>query len=217
MGETKLSKSVSQDIYNRQGFGQPLSITPPAALLIVDFSNGFTDSAVFGGGNIGAAVQISIELLRLARKWRWPICYSRTVFADDGSDANLFAEKVPGNLLFTEDSPESQIVVELSPIKGELVVRKQFPSAFFATPLASWLAMQGVKTLVVAGATTSGCVRASVVDAMCFGFRPIVVEDCVGDRSIEQHESNLFDMKMKYAEVMKFEAIKNLSEFDERV
>jgi maleamate amidohydrolase len=82
------------------------------------------------------------------------------------------------------------------------VVRKTVPSAFFGTPLAGWLTQRGVRTLAVAGCVTSGCVRASVVDAMSFGFRPLVVEDCVGDRAIGPHEANLFDMKQKYAAVM---------------
>jgi len=81
-------------------------------------------------------------------------------------------------------------------------VRKTLPSAFFGTTLAAWLTQRGVRTLIVAGAVTSGCVRASVVDAMCHGLRPIVVSDCVGDRALGPHEANLFDMQQKYAAVM---------------
>jgi maleamate amidohydrolase len=76
------------------------------------------------------------------------------------------------------------------------------PSAFFGTSLAPWLTQHGVQTLLVAGAVTSGCVRASVVDAMSWGFRPLVVSDCVGDRAIGPHDANLFDMAQKYAAVM---------------
>ena len=150
-------------------------------------------------------------MLALARDWNWSISFSRVVYAEDGSDANVFTEKVPGNLLFTEQSSESQVVPELEPLSGELIVRKNFPSAFFGTALSSWFANHGVKTLFIVGATTSGCVRASVLDAMCHGFKPVLVEDCTGDRSIPQHESNVFDMKMKYAEVMSFEDVKKLS------
>ncbi len=91
---------------------------------------------------------------------------------------------------------------ELAPQAGELVVRKTVPSAFFGTSLAAWLSQRGVQTLVVAGAVTSGCVRASVVDAMSHGFRPLVVSDCVGDRALGPHEASLFDMGQKYAAVM---------------
>jgi maleamate amidohydrolase len=101
-----------------------------------------------------------------------------------------------------EDHPNSAIVPQLAPAAGELVVKKTVPSAFFGTMLAAWLAQRGVKTLLVAGCVTSGCVRASVVDAMCHGFRPVVIEDCVGDRALGPHEANLFDIAQKYAAVM---------------
>ena len=206
-----LAGTRSQDVYAQQGFGKSLNIKPPAALLIVDYINGFADPALFGGGNIDAAIKQTVKLLALAREWRWPVSFTRVVYADDGSDANVLTDKVPGLLSFTEQSAASRIVPELAPLPGELIVCKQFPSAFFGTTLASWFANRGVKTVVVAGATTSGCVRASVLDAMCCGFRPVLVEDCTGDRSIPQHESNIFDMKMKYAEVMALEKLEKLS------
>ena len=90
----------------------------------------------------------------------------------------------------------------VAPRSGELVVRKQGASAFFGTGLAAWLAFRGVDTVVVAGCTTSGCVRASVVDAMQHNFRCIVATDCVGDRALGPHEANLFDMGQKYADLM---------------
>ena len=206
-----LTTTSAQDVYQQQGFGKSLNIEPPAALLIVDYINGFADPALFGGGNIDAAIKQTVKLLALAREWRWPVSFTRVVYADDGSDANVLTDKVPGLLSFTEQSAASRIVPELAPLPGELIVRKQFPSAFFGTTLASWFANRGVKTVVVAGATTSGCVRASVLDAMCCGFRPVLVEDCTGDRSIPQHDANIFDMKMKYAEVMALEKLEKLS------
>ena len=105
-------------------------------------------------------------------------------------------------LTLKEQAHRSAIVSELAPATGELVVRKTVPSAFFGTPLAQWLTQRGVQTLVVAGAVTSGCVRASVVDAMSWGFRPVVLSDCVGDRAIAPHDASLFDMGQKYAAVM---------------
>jgi maleamate amidohydrolase len=134
------------------------------------------------------------------------------VFADDGSDCNIFGIKVPGMVTLIEDAPNSAIVPELAPVNGELVVRKTVPSAFFATSLAPWLTQRGVQTLLVAGAVTSGCVRASVVDAMSWGFRPLVVSDCVGDRAIAPHDASLFDMAQKYAAVLPLtEALKATS------
>ena len=206
-----MNPAAEQTVYDRQGFGRSLELLPPAGLLIVDFINGFADPAVFGGGNIRPAIEQTGKLLALARARDWLVSYSRVVYAEDASDANVFTDKVPGCLAFTETSELSQVVAELPPAPGDLIIHKRFPSAFFGTHLASSLAMRGIKTLFIAGATTSGCVRASAVDAMCHGFRPVLVEDCVGDRSIAQHESNLFDLKMKYTEVMKLQDVKTLT------
>ena len=206
-----MSKQPEQAVYERQGFGRSLELLPPAGLLIVDFINGFADPKVFGGGNIQPAIEKTRTLLALARKRGWLVSYTRVVYADDGSDANVFTDKVPGCLDFTETSGLSQVVAELPPAPGDLIIRKQFPSAFFGTHLASALAMKGIKTLFITGATTSGCVRASAVDAMCHGFKPVIVEDCVGDRSISQHEANLFDLKMKYTENMKLHEVEALT------
>jgi len=187
--------------YERQGFGQALEMIPPFGLLIVDFVNSFADPRVFGGGNIPPAIARTVDLLAHARAHGWPVAHSRIVFADDDSDRNVFGLKVPGMVTLKEHDPASAIVPELAPAAGELVVRKTVPSAFFGTALAPWLTQQGVRTLLVAGAVTSGCVRASVVDAMSWGFRPLVVSDCVGDRAIAPHDASLFDMGQKYATV----------------
>jgi maleamate amidohydrolase len=104
--------------------------------------------------------------------------------------------------MITETHPAAQIVPELTPVKGELVLRKTQPSAFFGTGLAPWLVQQGADTLIVAGCTTSGCVRATVVDGLSNNFRCIVPRDCVGDRALGPHEANLFDMAQKYADIM---------------
>ena len=188
--------------YARQGFGADLQPRAPYGLLIIDFVNGFADPAVFGGGNIPQAIARTRELLAQARAQGWPVAHSRIVFDDHDADRNVFCMKVPGMLTLKENSPASAIVPELAPVPGEYVVRKSTPSAFFGTMLAAWLAQRGVRTLLVAGCTTSGCVRASVVDAMSAGFRPLVVSDCVGDRALGPHEANLFDMAQKYALVL---------------
>lgn len=190
------------EVYARQGFGAIMAPKPPYGLLIVDFVNGFADPAQFGGGNIPAAIERTRTLLATARARKWPVAHSRIVYQDDDADDNIFSLKVPTMITLKEDLPSSQIVDVLQPVPGELVVRKSVPSAFFGTTLAPWLTQRGVQTLLVAGAVTSGCVRASVVDAMCWGFRPLVVTDCVGDRAIGPHEANLFDMGQKYAILM---------------
>lgn len=188
--------------YERQGFGADFELKGPTALLVVDCMVGFADPAVFGGGNIPQAIERTVGLLAAARERGWLVAYSRMVYADDDSDRNVFAEKVPSMLTQKERSQISAIVPQLAPRSGELIVRKTVPSAFFGTMLAPWLIGHGIRTIVVAGAVTSGCVRASVVDAMSHGFRPLVADDCVGDRALAPHEANLFDMRQKYAVVM---------------
>ena len=197
-----IQSHAESGVYKQQGFGTPLPVKGNIGLLIVDFVVGLADPKTFGGGNIAPAIERTVHLLAAARRHGWPVAHSRIVYAADGSDDNVFSLKVPGMATLTEDHPNSAIVPELTPAAGELVVRKTVPSAFFGTQLAPWLSQRAVQTLIVAGAVTSGCVRASVVDAMSHGFRPLVVSDCVGDRAIGPHDANLFDMAQKYAAVM---------------
>jgi len=196
-----------EDRYKKQGFGNEMGMTGRIALLIVDFVNGFADPEAFGGGNIPDAIERTKTLLATARRLGWKVAHTRIVFADDGADANIFSLKVPTMLGLTETNPASAIVDELSPETGEYVVRKTVPSAFAGTPLAPWLVTHGVQTVVVAGCVTSGCVRASVLDAMQYGFRPVIVSDCVGDRAIGPHEANLFDMAQKCGDVMDLDTL----------
>ncbi|NHN90084.1 isochorismatase family protein [Acetobacter conturbans] len=196
-----------EDRYRKQGFGNEIGIVGGIGLLIVDFVNGFADPDAFGGGNIPQAIDRTRTPLATARARRWKIAHTRIVFADDGADANIFSLKVPTMLGLTESNPASAIVPELVPMPGEYVVRKTVPSAFAGTPLAAWFVTRGVQTVLVAGCVTSGCVRASVLDAMQYGFRPIVVSDCVGDRAIGPHEANLFDMAQKCGDVLDLETL----------
>ena len=189
-------------VFDRQQFGRPMGFGQRPALLIVDFQVGFADPAIFGGGNIASAVRNTIPLLQKVRTLGLPIAHTRIVYDDDGSDVNVHCLKVPRLSSLTEDAPSSQFVPELKPLKGEIVIRKRLPSAFFGTDLAGMLVGRGVDTLIVAGCTTSGCVRASVLDAMCHGLRPMVVSDCVGDRAEGPHAASLFDLGKKYADVM---------------
>lgn len=204
--------SSDTDIYKHQNFGNRLGFGESPALLIVDFVNGFDDPDLFGGGNVSEAADHTVELLETCRKLSLPIAHTRVVFADDGSDDNVMTVKVPALKKLTEDAPASHIVDRLKPKPGEIVVRKRVPSAFFGTDLAPALALRRVDTVLVTGCTTSGCVRASTLDAMCYGFRPIVIADCVGDRAMGPHEANLFDMGQKYADVIsRDEAIAELT------
>jgi len=190
-------------IYRSQGIGQRMGFGKRPALLIIDFINGFNDPAAFGGGNIQAAIDRTAELLAVARHLELPILFTTHVYAEDGSEDSLFNLKMPRMRDgLKRGSHAVQVVDKLKPRPGERVVEKHFPSAFFGTDVAGWLAMKGVDTAIVTGCTTSGCVRATVVDAMGQGYRPMVPRECVGDRALGPHEANLFDMDQKYADVM---------------
>ena len=196
-----------EDIYRKQEFGKRIGFGRRSALLVVDFTVGFNDPALFGGGNIDAAVKRTVGLLEFFRARELPIAFTKIVYAEDGSNAGVFCMKAPKLRELTPSHPAGGIVPELAPRGGELVISKTEPSAFFGTGLAPWLVQKGADTVVVTGCTTSGCVRASVVDAMSHNFRPIVARDCVGDRALGPHEANLFDMQQKYADLLERDEI----------
>ncbi|MEQ8295305.1 MAG: isochorismatase family protein [Nitratireductor sp.] len=193
---------TNTDIYARQSFGQSTGLGDRPALLVIDFVNGFNDPDILGGGNIDAAVKATVPLLTHARARGVPVIFTRIVYAQDGSDAGLWCEKVPRLRELTETAAASQVVDELAPRAGELIIRKTQASAFFDTTLAAQLAYRGIDSLIMAGCTTSGCVRASAIDAMSNNIRSVVVSDCVGDRALEPHAANLFDIGQKYADLM---------------
>lgn len=190
------------EIYQHQGLGGLSGVGSYCALILVDFVNGFVDIDQLGGPLIQQAVNETIPLLAAFRQNHLPIAHTRVVFSEDGSDHNIFSSRVKPLQKLTESADSSQIVSVLQPQSGERVVRKQTASAFFNTGLAEWLRFKGADTAVIVGCTTSGCVRATAVDAMQHNFKTIVIGDCVGDRAIEPHEANLFDIQQKYADVM---------------
>ena len=193
---------TTNDIYKQQSFGSRLGYGDSLALLIIDLQQGFSKPEAFGGYNIKSAITRTAELLAAAREVSLPIAHVCFQVQEGGTNLGPFGLKVPNLARLTQDAQDSRIVAELAPAKGEFLAVKQHASAFFGTSLASWLLSQRVDTLLVAGCTTSGCVRASVVDASANGLRPIVVEECVGDRAEEPHRANLFDMDQKYADVV---------------
>jgi nicotinamidase-related amidase len=124
------------------------------------------------------------------------------VYQADGADGGLFYKKIPSLRVFLEGSPLGAFPPSLQPVDGERVISKQFASAFFATSLAETLSREGIDTLLITGLSTSGCVRATALDALQSGFAPFVVREACGDRHPAPHEANLFDLQAKYAEVV---------------
>lgn len=200
---------AEDNVFVRQNYGKRLGFGASPAFLIVDFVNGFKDPALFGSTEIAKAMSCTRTLLDVARAAGIPVVYTRHLFAEDGSDLGLFARKVPAQAVLTEDHPSSQIVDELAPRPGEIIIHKRYPSAFFSTDLAALLHLRGIDTAIIAGCSSSGCVHATAVDAMGHGFRPMVVRECVGDRHAPSHDAALLNINMKYGDVIELkEAIR---------
>lgn len=195
------------DDYVRAGFSGTLGFGERPALIVVDFARAYLEqkSPLYAG--VEKVLETAGELLAAARAAHIPIVHTRVEYAPGGRDGGLFYQKVAALRCFERGSPLGEFAEGLEPISGEVVVTKQYASAFFGTSLASTLTSQGIDTLLIAGLTTSGCVRATAVDAIQHGFRPIVVSDAVGDRDPRPHEANLFDLQAKYADLLTTEQV----------
>ena len=190
------------DIYREQQFGSRVGFGRRPAVLVVDFFYGCTDPAYLGGGSVSEAVDQTAALLPAARAAGAPVIYTVTQYRPDGLDAGFFGVKVPLLRLFQEGSKAVEIDSRVTPGPADHVIVKKMASAFFGTSLGSLLASLERDTVIVTGCTTSGCVRASVVDACSSGYRVIVPRECVGDRAPAPHDASLFDMDAKYADVV---------------
>ena len=196
-------------IYEHAQLGHKLGFGKKPALIVVDFQLGFTvpeQSPL--AGNLGAEVAATNELIAAARKKDIPVIF--TVVGYDPhrqDDAGLWPEKAPSLRMLTIGSDMVKLDPRLNQEPGDLVITKKYASGFFGTYLASTLTMQSVDTAIVTGCTTSGCVRATVMDALANGFRPIVPIECVGDRAQEPHQANLFDIGAKYGDVMPLQEV----------
>ena len=184
-------KTNYQGVYeNRIGFGKR------PAMLLVDFVQAYFDPAcdLYEG--------VEAVLASAARAAGVPVVYTNVVYQKQALNGGRFYQKAKPLRHFLEGSPLGAWPAGLDVNDDELVVSKQYPSAFFGTSLASTLTTWGIDTLIITGLTTSGCVRASCLDACCHGFIPIVVREACGDRHEGPHEANLFDMNAKYADVV---------------
>lgn len=222
-----------QDIqnYSTSGFGKKYGLGKNPALVIVDVTYGFTgeeaepieDSIKKYPASCGSAsweaIRYTKELLKTARSAHIPVFYTIIEGKKHTSNERI---AVKGNLFshpsMLEGEKGTWIVEELAPLPEEIVLSKKKPSAFFGTPLVSYLMDKHIDTLIVVGCTTSGCIRSTVVDAFSYNYQVILPEECVFDRSLTSHAINLFDMQQKYADVVSvnelIETIKGVSKKD---
>ncbi|CAI1581607.1 N-carbamoylsarcosine amidase [Serratia grimesii] len=203
-----LSDNYSGVWGNRIGFGQR------PALLLIDFMQGYTTQGapLFAPGVV-SAVEESIALLATARQTGIPVIHTNIRYhAGHFANGGIWVKKAPVMKDMVDGNPLAAFCPQVAPRTTEVVLTKQYASAFFGTSLASMLVALGVDTLLLVGCSTSGCIRASAVDAVQHGFRTIVVRECVGDRHPGPHEANLFDIDSKYGDVVaKQEAIDYLN------
>lgn len=173
------------------------------AVLIVDMIRGFTNATAMLGADLATQISATQFLLTAARSRGLPIFYSTVSYEEaDFKDAGIWALKQKGVMTLRAGTPEVELDERLQKLPGEGWIVKKYASCFFGTDLCSRLVSRHIDTLLIAGCTTSGCVRATAVDALQLGFRPIIVRECVGDRSHAAHEQSLFDLQAKYADVV---------------
>jgi maleamate amidohydrolase len=188
--------------YAKAGFGGHLRFGQRPALLVVDVVAAYLEPAspLYLGG--AEAVACFARLIAACRAKAIAVVYTQVVYSAGGRDGGLFYQKVPALKAFDVGSPLGVIPAEIAPQPQDVVVTKQYASAFFGTSLASTLAAMKVDTVLIGGFSTSGCVRATTLDALQHGFAPFVVRQACADRDPRPHESNLFDLQAKYAEVI---------------
>ena len=173
------------------------------AVLVIDLVRAYTHpDGPFALPGARAVVEATAELVETARDENVPVLWTVVRYAPGLADGGLFVRKVPALACFAADAAGDWGDLALEPEDGEVVVVKQYASAFFGTSLASTLQAAGVDTLVIAGVSTSGCVRATAMDALNSGFHPQVVRQGCADRSVALHENNLADLDAKYADVV---------------
>jgi maleamate amidohydrolase len=197
--------TLRDEIYTDGSFGHELQPGRRPALLIVDFVMAYLvpGSPLYAG--VEAARDACAVLLRASRAAGIPVLHTNVRYQPGGRDGGVFFQKVPALRCFEAGAHPELAAFDpaLQPALGETVITKQYASAFFGTSLASTLVALRIDTVLLAGVSTSGCIRATALDACQHGFIPLVVRDAVGDRHPAPHEANLFDLQAKYAEVVR--------------
>jgi maleamate amidohydrolase len=197
-----MSDAEAREVYARAGLGESVTLGSNPAVLVVDFSCGFTDPQCSLGADMTAEVEATKRLLDAARAKGLPVVFTTIGFASSLKDGGLWLKKVPTLAELELGGRWVEIDPRLEPQDGETVIVKKGASAFFGTNLVAVLNTQHVDTVILCGATTSGCIRATAIDLLQSGYPAIVPRECVGDRAQAPHEANLFDINAKYADVV---------------
>lgn len=200
-----MSEKVYEEIrqfYGQRGLGGRVGYGERPAVLVVDLIVAFTDMECPLASDLDGPVEATVRILEVARRRHFPILFTTVEYDKSMKDAGLFPAKVPSLKWLIEGSRWTNLDPRLARQAGEIIIRKKYASAFFATDLSSQLSTQHVDTVILTGATTSGCIRASAIDALQYGYRAIVPAEAVGDRAELPHQANLFDIDAKYGDVV---------------
>ena len=191
------------ELFQQRGFGRRIGFGQRPAVLVVDMVKAFTDPTAQLGSNLDGQIEAINSLLQVAHSRNIPAIFSTGIYDDaDLRDAGIWAEKIGGLTTLKAGTEGPKIDPRLDYRKTDSLLVKKYASCFFGTDLVSRLLKLKVDTLIITGCTTSGCVRATAVDSVQTGFRPIVVREGVGDRSVAAHNQSLFDLDAKYADGM---------------
>jgi maleamate amidohydrolase len=194
--------SETEEYYAARGFGTRVGFGSRPVLLI-DMTRAFCDPSYKVGADLTYTIEAIAPLLEASRAAGVPVFYTTTAYRSDGADGGVFLEKIPSlRELRLDDPATSEFDPRIAPAESDTVIEKKFPSAFFGTSLASMLVAQEVDTLVLTGCSTSGCIRATAIDAVSHGYRVVVPEEAVSDRVPGPHYANLFDINAKYGDVV---------------
>lgn len=205
---TSAWQEETREFYASRGIGARVGLGDSPAVVVVDMTRAFTDPTHPVGADQTETLNGIQRLLAAARAANAPAFYTTLAFSQDASEAPTWARKMPALAeLRIGDPVAMEIDPRIAPWEGELVFNRTAPSAFFGTGFVSMLVPRRVDTLIVAGCATSGCIRATVIDALSYGFRVGVPRECVGDRATGPHVANLFDMNAKYADVLSVEDV----------
>jgi len=200
-----VSDEAAREVYAKAGLGQAVTLGEHPAVLVIDFSCGFTDPECPLGSDLSSQVEATRRLLDAAREKGLPVVYTTIAFEQSLKDGGLWMQKVPALGVLQLGGPWAEIDPRLGLREDETVLVKKGASGFFGTNLASVLVSQGVDSVILCGATTSGCIRATAIDLLQYGWPTIVPRECVGDRAQAPHDANLFDIQAKYADVVSLE------------
>jgi len=200
-----VSDQKAREVYAAARLGESITVGSRPAVLVVDFSCGFTDPECTLGSDMTEAVEATKRLLDAVRAKGLPVIFTTIGFEPSLKDGGLWLQKVPSLGDLHIGGKWVEIDPRLEPRDDETIVMKKGASGFFGTNLASILVAQGVDSVVLCGATTSGCIRATAVDLLQYGWPTIVPRECVADRAQAPHEANLFDIQAKYADVVPVE------------